>query len=468
MSGLLDRISARRAGTKSFSEPPFWTADALRYGLLNWGPPIGKTEKIEGDYPGIIAAAYKSNGPVFACMLVRMMVLSEARFLWLRYRNGRPTPLFGDQALSLLENPWPNGTTGEFLARMEVVSTLAGNYYATIADNNGAVGNGARGGPGERIAELRPDWVSIIVGSKSGDPRDIDAQPVGYVYEPPVGGSGTSPQSMLLLPSECMHFSPVPDPDAHYRGMSPLTPVLQEILADKLATVHKAKFFENGATPQLAVISKETASSERFAALIRRFQEGQAGAANAYKTLFLADGADVKPLSVDFKQLDFKATQGAGETRIAAALGVHPTVVGLSEGMQGASLNAGNFGAAAKITGKRTFKPWWRMAAASAQTLVTPPPGARLYYDDRDVAFLQDDEKERAEIRKADAATLSALYTAGYDDMDAAVEYVETGDLRVLIGRHSGRPSVQTQEEAPDTAPAPTGNGDGRAVVARR
>jgi phage portal protein BeeE len=466
MVALLERMSARR---KSFVQPPFWEADELRYGLLSWGPPLGKAEKIEGNYSGIIGAAYKANGPVFACMLLRMMVLSEARFLWRTFAKGRPQELFGHETLSLLENPWPGGTTGELLTRLEVVSLLAGNYYATTADNAGRVGRSARG-PGLRIAEMRPDWVKIIVNSQSGDPRALDAQAVGYLYEPPPLGGGYSSQSVLLTPAEVAHFSPVPDPDARFRGMSPLTPILEEIRSDKLATTHKASFFENGATPQFAVISKETATSPKFNALIRKFQETHQGPDKAYQTLFLADGADVRPLSVDFKQLDFKATQGAGETRIAAALGVHPTVVGLSEGMQGASLNAGNFHAAAKITGKRTFRPWWRMAAASLQSLLKPPfPNASLWYDDRDVAFLQDDEKSQADIRQQNASVLRVLFDAGWDP-DAAVAYLQTNDLGQLVGKHTGLESVQLQQIASRAAAAEgggevSGNGNGRAVA---
>jgi phage portal protein BeeE len=474
---LLERVSARLPARKSFSQPPFWQADELRYGLLNWGPPLGKTEKIEGDYSGLIAAAYKANGIVFACMLLRMMVLSEARFLWRTFNKGRPQPPFGDDSLSLLENPWPGGTTGELLTRMEVVSVLAGNYFATTADNAGRVGATARG-PGLRIAEMRPDWVSIVINSQSGDPRALDARVVGYEYSPPPSMGGTRPPAVLLDASEVAHFSPIPDPHARFRGMALLTSVLEEIRSDKLATLHKSNFFINGATPQFAVISKETATSPRFEALIRKFKETHQGADKAYGTLFLADGADVKPLAVDFKQLDFKATQGAGETRIAAALGVHPTVVGLSEGMQGASLNAGNFHAAAKIVGKKTFKPWWRMASAALQPLLTPPnPRAQLWYDDRDIAFLQDDEKDRAEIRAKDASVLQTLYSAGYTDMDAAVRFVQTGDLTALIGKHSGMTSVQVQAAmaaagrpaADDTDDEETSpNGDGRRALTSR
>jgi hypothetical protein len=122
---------------------------------------------------------------------------------------------------------------------------------------------------------------------------------------------------------------------------------------------------------------------------------------------------------------------------------VHPTVVGLAEGLQGSSLNAGNFQAAARMTANKTLRPLWRMAAASLQTLVTPPrQGARLWYDDRDIAFLHDDATDQSKIRFHDAQTLRQLVDGGFG-ADAAVEYVATNDLNRLKGSHSGLMPVQ-------------------------
>jgi phage portal protein BeeE len=464
--GLLERIAQRRE-QKSFVQPPFWQADDLRYGLLSWAPPLGREERIENDYAGLIGAAYKANGIVFACMLLRMSVLSEARFLWRTFRNGRPQPMFGHDTLALLEEPWPSGQTGDLIVRMEVVSVLAGNWYATLADERGRVGREARGDL--RIAEMRPDWVKIVISSRSGDPRALDARVVGYSYEPPPLGDGSGvSSSVLLTPSEVVHFAPVPDPDHRIIGMSPLSPLLEEIRSDKLATTHKAKFFENGASPQFVVLSKEASSSPRFDALIRKYKEHHRGADKAYETLFLADGADIRPLGVDLRQLDFKATQGAGETRIAAGLGVHPTIVALSEGMAGSSLNTGNFNAAAQIVGKRTFKPWWRRAAGALQTIVPKPPttpSASLWYDDRDVAFLKEEETAAAEIRQKNAATLQTLFNAGWDP-DAAIRYAQTNELEQLIGKHSGLTSVQVQQALAAQQGGETAEGEGESSSA--
>jgi phage portal protein BeeE len=255
----------------------------------------------------------------------------------------------------------------------------------------------------------------------------------------PMGGRS---DPVTLLPDEVCHFSPKPDPMARFRGMSWLTPVLQEVMADKAATRHKLKFFDNGATPNMAIKFDKDTRPEAFQDFVQKFNDAHRGADNAYKTMFLAGGADVTPLSMDFRQMDFKVTQGAGENRLAVAAGVPAAILGISEGLQGSSLNAGNFSAARRLFVDSTMRDLWAKAAASLAVLLTPPAGARLWYDDRDIPFLREDEKDAAEIQFLEAQTLRQLLDAGWDP-DTAKAYLLSGDLSLL--KHSGLFSVQLQ-----------------------
>jgi phage portal protein BeeE len=465
---LLDRVAAERGRptgveAKNFVEPSFWSLDRFRSGLYSSATP--DRERIEHDFEGYVEGAYKADGIVFACILTRQLVFSEARFQWREFTGGRPGPLFGNGALELLEKPWPNGTTGELLTRMEVDLSLAGNFYATTADDAGRLGRAATG-DGRRIAYLRPDWVTIVISSRSGDPRAADARPVGYLYEPPVTGTGARSTPVMLLPGEVVHYSVLPDPTARWRGMSWLTPVLREVSADRAATSHKLKFFEQGATLDTIVSLDKDVGTDAFQEFVELFKAAHQGTGNAYKTLFLGGGADVTSIGTDLRQLDFKATQGAGETRIAAASGVGAVVAQFSEGMQGSSLNAGNYAAARRRVGDALFRPLWRTAAASLQKLVTPPrPSVSLWYDDRDIAFLRDDTADRAEIQNKQAVTIRQLVDAGYTP-DSVKDAVIAEDWTLL--KHSGLFSVQLQPPTSATPPAPpdgdpSTNGNGQA-----
>lgn len=446
MAKLLEKIAAARAPAreqKAFSQPPFWSLDSLRSTLLPTALP--DRERIENDFEGYVEGAYKRNGPVFACMLARQMVFSEARLTWRQFRGGRPGDLFGTTDLALLETPWPGGTTGELLVRMVQDADLAGNFYATTADDQGRFGKQATG-PGRRVVRMRPDWVTLILASHSGDPYALDTKVVGYLYEPRsmsvAGTSAASGTAVLLLPDEVAHFSPIPDPGARFRGMSWLTPVLREVQSDNAATSHKDSVFQNAATPSMVVKFARETTPELFDQFVSRFKASHQGVENAHKTLFLGGGADVTPLTFDFRQLEFSQTQGKGESRIASAAGVPPSWVGFSEGLQGSALNAGNFGAARRRFADGTIRPLWRQASAALQVLVPPPAGAQLWYDGRDIAFLREDRKDAAEIQRQQAATIRQLTDAGYTP-DSVVRAVQAEDWSLLT--HTGLFSVQLQ-----------------------
>ncbi|MEV7908196.1 phage portal protein, partial [Streptomyces anulatus] len=205
---------------------------------------------------------------------------------------------------------------------------------------------------------------------------------------------------------------------------------------------HQRAFFENGATPNM-VISLDAAVKpdvmERFTA---KFQQRHEGVDNAYRTLMVGGGADVTVVGQNFEQMAFTAVQGRGETRLAAAAGVPVTIVGFSEGLQGSSLNAGNFGQARRQFADGTMHALWASAAGSLQQIFSPPPGARLWFDARDVPFLREDAKDAAEIQQTKAITIRQLVDAGYTP-ESVVAAVEAEDMTLL--QHSGLYSVQLQ-----------------------
>jgi hypothetical protein len=89
----------------------------------------------------------------------------------------------------------------------------------------------------------------------------------------------------------------------------------------------------------------------------------------------------------------------------------------------------------------------------------------RLWYDDRDIAFLREDEKDRAEIQGLEARTIRTLLDAGYEG-DSVIAAVLDSDWAKL--RHTGLFSVQLQEpgagqpadDEPDDAEGDDQDGD--------
>lgn len=464
IQGALDALAGRRPAELQRS-----VNDHYALGLSDWadfgglfmpgGYPIqlgfnqtlgGKQEEIRRGFTGLIEGAYRANSVVFACMLTRLSLFTEARFQYQRMNGGRPGDLWGDASLALLEHPWPSGATGDLLGRAIQSVDLAGNAFVVRMSR-------------DRLVVPRPDWITIVLGSSS-DPDveagDLDAEVLGYIYHP--GGRNSGRDIVPLQRQQVAHFAPIPDPLATYRGMSWLEPLAREVMADTAATTHKLQYFENGATVNLAISLDPGIGLQAFESWIEAFERGHRGVANAYKTLYLGAGAKPVPIGSNLQELDFKITQGAGETRIAAASGVHPVIVGLSEGLQGSSLNAGNFSSARRLVADRTMRPLWRNFAASLESIFPPPGGSRLWYDDRDIAFLREDRRDAADIEQVRGQTIRTLIEAGFK-ADDVVKAVEAEDMGLLIGKHTGLFSVQLQ--APGAVHMPAGEVPGEVPV---
>jgi hypothetical protein len=407
----------------------YFNFNGLSYGLNFAGTSGQPADEISGDFAGYVQGIYKANGVVFACVAARMRLFSEARFQFQQLRNGRPGDLFGTAELQVLETPWKNGSTSDLLKRALVDADLGGNSFNRRQ--------------GDKIIRMRPDWTTIVAGSETGDASD--AEPLGYVYQP--GGPGSGKEPILYLPEQVAHFAPVPDPEYRFKGMSWLTAVLREIMGDGAATTHKLKFFENGATPNMVVVRKDDPNEEKFKLWMRKIQGGHDGLFNAYKTLYLSAGADAKVVGADMKQIDFKVTQGHGETRIAAAAGVPPIIVGLSEGLEAATYS--NYGQARRAFADGTMRPLWRDMAGSLAPLVKVPKDSRLWYDARDISFLQEDEKDAAEIQQVQSITIKQLVEAGYKP-ETVVAAVMADDMNLL--EHTGFYSVQLQQPGAETS----------------
>lgn len=456
MPSLLQRFSGREVRDISTLED--YVASLNQYVGFGLGLPGTQTtlgnnraEPVPNSFEGYAIGLHAANGIVFAVMAVRQLVFSSVRFRYQRLRDGKPSDMFGTPDLRILERPTPGETTQDFLSRAIQDADLAGNAYHVLDTPLTRLGGD---GGGQRLLRLRPDWVQIVVspimrrwGMGQDDVGQLGWERVGYVYNE--GGIGSS-STVSLLPDEVSHFAPYPDPLATYRGMSWLTPVIRDVQNDRLMTKHKQRFLEQGATPNMVITHAPGADREKIIAFAKRLQAEQGGAENAGKTLNLYPGADATIVGSNLKQLDLRGVQGAGETRIAAAGGIPPVIVGLSEGLQAATYS--NYGQARRRLADGTMHPLWEnMAGSIGQILPAPGTDTRLWYDADDIPFLREDEGDAAEIQSKRAATINSLITAGYEP-DSVIKAVDANDFRLL--QHTGMYSVQLHKPGEGTPPA--------------
>ena len=449
---MVDRVRGRVMNNGS--GPPVMSGRDMSLQLDEWASyfsfgglsyPLVQTTMGSVDKERIVGssvASLQGVSSVFALILARVQAFSQIRFQWTRFNGAVPGDLFGTDDLAVLERPWPNGHTANLLARMEIDDCIGGNGYVVRPRK-------------DRLARLRPDLVTICLGSEYDMESPADAPDVeiaGYAYFPRSG----KPQ--WFWPHEVAHYAPMPDPNFQFLGMSWLTPLLREVQADALMTEHKYRYFANASTPNLAVKFDPQVPIEMVKAFKGLMENEHQGAFNAWKTLYLGGGADVTVVGANLRELDYAVTQGHGEARLAAAAGVPASWVGFSEGLQGSSLNAGNFQAQRRRFSDATMQWLWMNAAHALEAVVPPPDShANLWFDNR-VPFMREDKADIAAIQAQQAQTIAALTMQGYDPT-SIIKAVTNDDMSLL--KHSGLMSVQLHP--PGTSPPPPASANGKA-----
>lgn len=415
---LLDRLISRQG---------YWEGLASGAAVLtmSYGSP-----NREAPLPQVAAwaqKAYANSGVVFAAMLVRMLVFSEAAF---KLQAKDDKHLYTNQSLGLLQEPWPDGTEGELLARKIQDADWAGNAYTWAP-------------PGEnRLVRLRPDWTTIVselVSVQGGYYRNK----VGYWWEPPKSVLDQG-KGFFVPAAEVAHWAPLPDPAADFRGMSWLTPVMREIQGDDGLTQYKIKYLENNASPNVLIRYAQKLHPATIDSIRERMQARYGGVSNAFKTLVLDQGADLTIVGNSLSQMDFANVAAAGEQRILAASGVPGVLVGL-EPLRGAG--RGYQESIAKFA-NMTMRPLWRSACGALSKFADDPAvrggGSRLWFDTADIAMLQDGEMEKGQSALVRAQALLALVQAGFSH-ESAVAAIDSMDLTQL-------------QAAPLPPPLPAGN----------
>jgi phage portal protein BeeE len=372
--------------------------------------------------------AYASNGVVFAAISLRTALFSEAVF---QFQAKDDKHLFGNTDLAILEEPWPDGTTRDLLARMQQDRSWAGNAYIWSV-------------PGEdRLVRLRPDWTTII--------SELVQVPGGGQYRNKIGYWVEPSKSVLdqgkgrYYPvDEVTHWAPDIDPQADFRGMSWLTPVYRDIKGDDGMGTYKVKYLENAASPNLLIKYPQKLQPGTIDAVRERMHARYGGADNAFKTLVLDQGADTTVIGNNMQQLDFANVSGAGEQRILAAGNVPGVLVGL-EPLRGAGRG---YQESLQKFANMFARPEWRSVCGTLAKLVNVPAGSRLWFDASDIAALQDGEMERAQAALIRMQAVLAARQAGATLESAAVA-ASNGDVtqlkRDLLAPAPGQAAVQHQ-----------------------
>ena len=415
MTRLWDRLIKR----------DYWEGQATGAAVLTTSYASPDREPVLPQLAAYAQQACASNSVIFSALLARMALFSEATF---KFQAKDDHHLFGTTALAKLEEPFgPETTTGQLLARMEQDQFLAGQAY--IWDP-----------PGEdRLVRLRPDWTTIVSEVVHVDGGGRYRRKVGYWWEPPKSllaqGDG-----FLVPAAECVHWAPVPDPAADFRGMSPMTPIARDLAGDDGLAQYKVRYLQNNASPNLLIKYAQKLQPGTVDSIRERMAARYAGADNVGKTLVLDQGADATIIGNSLSQMDFSGVSAVGTERILAACEVPGVLVGL-EPLRGAGRG---FQECMQKFANIWARPAWRSVCGALSQIADVPAGNRLWFDTSDIAALQDGEMERAQAALVRMQAVLAGVQAGAT-MDSVAAAVDAMDLTLL-------------KKAPVPAAAPAGN----------
>lgn len=389
--------------------------------------PGSPAEHIGRDFEQIVSRVRDRNGVVAAAVEARALLMSQLRFAWRDESTGK---VFGLGDLAPLERPG-SMTRPMLLYRAEEDACYGGNVYIRRRGNE--------------LFRLRPDWVDLVIGSNES-PADVaagaDAEVVGYAYWPN-GDRKKGAVPVALTKDEVMHFAPQPHPLRRFVGASWVTSILRDIISDGQASEHISKYFEHAATANMVVKAPEGATQEQFKPWVQMIEDHHAGTMNAWRNMYVASGTDVQVVGSSLADLDLKQLTGAFEARITVRSRVPAPVLGTREGMQGSALNAGNYQQVRRLWADGWFTPYADMWCSAFEQIVPPSRSfVELTFRRDRILFLQEDEKDAAEILSIQAATMRQLIDAGYEP-DTVRDAVLTGDYSKL--RHTGLAPVQVQ-----------------------
>ena len=223
---------------------------------------------------------------------------------------------------------------------------------------------------------------------------------------------------------------------------------MRETLLDGQVTDHLGKYFEKATVPGLVFLMDKDKTPAETDAYAKVVNENFSGAGARFKNMFLGGGTDVKVVGSSIKDLGLNEITGVFENRVSVRSRIPASVLGTKESLSGSSLNAGNYGAARRLLADGWFTPTVDSLCEALEPLIDVPDSQELSFDPGRVLFLQEDQKDAADILSTNAGAARQLVDGGFDP-SSVIEAVKSGDLSKLI--HTGNVAVQLQ---------PPGTGD--------
>lgn len=228
-------------------------------------------------------------------------------------------------ALSVWNRPNDFFTSQVFVESTQQHQDLVGESWWVVA---------RLGGRPIELWPVRPDRMAPV--------RDPRAFIRGYVYRSPDG---------QLVPLELNEviFMRTPAPWDAYRGAGVVQTLLNNIYGAEYAAAWNTRFFQNSAVPGGIVEMPVHLSDTEWSEFQARWSESHRGVSNAHTVAVLEHGAKWIDVKYSQKDMEFPELRRAGREEIREAFAIHGQILGLSENVNRANAEAGEYGFAKRL-----------------------------------------------------------------------------------------------------------------------
>jgi HK97 family phage portal protein len=348
--GILDIFRKKEFVTKSPATPYLWNYSSAV-------PP-------ERDMSGHIQS-FSQVGWLFAVLSKIAQGVADADWCLYTETKDELVEVENSPIMDLLDFVNPFQTRQEFFELHEIYMGLAGESFWVINKNKGGL-------PGE-IWLVPPDKMSVVPSKK-----DFIA---GYVYQ--VGSE------KVPLDKELVIHHKLPNPTNPYRGLGPVQALAYDLDSELYAGKWNRNFFYNSARPD-GILSFETLSEEQYNRLKLQWNERYRGTANAHKMALVEGAAKYQQISVSAKDMDFKELRLLNRDNILGIFGMPLSVMGITENVNRANAEAGDYTFARWIVTPRLNRLKNKL---NEQFLPMWPYSENLYLDFDDVVPESVEEK---------------------------------------------------------------------------
>lgn len=346
-------------------------------------------------YLHLAQSAYGLNALVYSCVRLLAQSVPEAPLIAYRQlRDGEREPLGWDHELQrLIHQPNELMTEYEMVEMIETHLDLAGRAFLWKQRANN--------GRPLALWPLRPDRVGPIYSTS-----DVDGERVlgGWSYAMP--GSG---DRIMIAREDVIAFN-FPDPAGETGGMveglGPTMVLAREIAADNEATSFVGALLANYAQPSMVIKTKIPIADEKTARALKSAFMRQLGGAHRGEPAVLDADTTIEKLSFNLQELEFPGLRANAETRVAAAYGVPPILVGLKAGLDRATYS--NMQQARAYFAQTTLRNRWRRYGDQFTNDL-----AKEFGDDFVLAFDDTRVASLAESRAAEVKPLADAFGQG-------------------------------------------------------